>query len=312
MANKAVFLDRDGTLIEDPGYLADPAAVRLLPGVDLAIKSLRQANFKIVVVTNQSGVARGLLTEETLEKIHAEMRRKLAEKGAMLDAVYYCPYHPEGTVLDLDLSSSWMIGDSDRDIAAGQAAGCRTVRIKTRAGDGVSPAPGEEAYENLQADVTVRNLVDAARVILRTNAPAETAMVDDPAEPTEEDEPNMEPEPAETIEAENEDEAQTGDTDAQDAPTPAKPAALETDSEVRKEILRHVRQIVRQADTQEFSLLNLLGGLAQALVLLCLLMVFWKMLGKQDIPQATLWAVMGVIFQTMSLTFFIISRSRRS
>ena len=81
MSNRAVFLDRDRTIIEDPGYLSDPSAVKLLPGADLAIKSLRQAGYVVVVVTNQSGIARGLLTEDALEKIHAEMRRQLRAGG---------------------------------------------------------------------------------------------------------------------------------------------------------------------------------------------------------------------------------------
>ena len=81
MPNRAVFLDRDHTIIEDPGYISDPAGVKLLPGADLAIKALRQAGYLAVVVTNQSAVARGLVTEETLEKIHGEMRRQLAARS---------------------------------------------------------------------------------------------------------------------------------------------------------------------------------------------------------------------------------------
>ena len=105
MSNRAVFLDRDNTVIEDPGYLADPGAVKLLPGVELAIKSLTQAGYKIVIVTNQSGIARGRLTIEMLEKIHAEMQRQLAERGAHVDGIQYCPYHPEGTVEEFSQDS---------------------------------------------------------------------------------------------------------------------------------------------------------------------------------------------------------------
>ncbi|MDP7288001.1 MAG: HAD family hydrolase, partial [Phycisphaerae bacterium] len=152
--SKAVFIDRDNTIIDDPGYISDPAAVKLLPGVELAIKSLAQTGFKNIVCTNQSGIARGMLTEEGLDSIHAELRRQLGDKGAHLDAIYYCPFHPQGTVekyacesdlrkpkpgmllkaaadLDLDLSECWMVGDSARDIEAGQRAGCRTIRVRT-------------------------------------------------------------------------------------------------------------------------------------------------------------------------------------
>ncbi len=188
MANKAVFVDRDNTLIEDPGYISDPSLVRLLPGVELAIKSLSQQGFKVVVVTNQSGVARGLLTEEALGQIHQELRRQLGDHGANLDGIYFCPFHPEGTVekytcdselrkpkpgmllaaakdLDIDLAASWMVGDSPRDIEAGQRAGCRTIRVRTQH----DPASGEKSDEDSQADYIVRNLVDAAKVIIREN-----------------------------------------------------------------------------------------------------------------------------------------------
>jgi D-glycero-D-manno-heptose 1,7-bisphosphate phosphatase len=188
MANKAVFVDRDNTLIEDPGYISDPSLVRLLPGVELAIKSLSQQGFKVVVVTNQSGIARGLLSEEALGQIHRELGRQLGEHGANLDGIYYCPFHPEGTVekytcdselrkpkpgmllaaakdLDIDLAASWMVGDSPRDIEAGQRAGCRTIRVRTQH----DPASGENSDEDSQADYTVRNLVDAAKVIIREN-----------------------------------------------------------------------------------------------------------------------------------------------
>jgi histidinol-phosphate phosphatase family protein len=186
MPHQAVFLDRDRTIIEDPGYLADASAVKLLPGADLAIRTLRQAGYRVIVVTNQSGVARGLITEETLEKIHAELRRQLAAGGAHVDAIYYCPFHPEGTIekyamesplrkpqpgmllraageFDLDLAASWMVGDGARDVEAGQRAGCRTIRIRGPE----DAASGEEGDENVQADFTVRNVLEASRLILQ-------------------------------------------------------------------------------------------------------------------------------------------------
>jgi len=185
MPSKAVFVDRDHTLIEDPGYLDDPKLVSLLPGVGGALKSLSAGGFKIVMVTNQSGIARGMLTESTLGRIHQELQRQLARHGASLDAIYYCPFHPEGTVepyikesdlrkpqpgmllqaardLDIDLPSSWMVGDGARDIEAGRRAGCRTIRLRIEE----RQHPGEVDDEDVQADFTVRNLVEAARIIL--------------------------------------------------------------------------------------------------------------------------------------------------
>lgn len=183
--NKAVFLDRDHTIIEDPGYLSDPAGVKLLAGVAGAIRSLAAAGYKIVVVTNQSGVARGMLTEETLEKIHTELRGQLSADGADLDAIYYCPYHPAGTIqryaresdlrkpnpgmllkaavdLELELSASWMVGDSPRDIQAGRRAGCSTIRLC----GGDASTCGEKTDEEARADFTAANLAEAAEVIL--------------------------------------------------------------------------------------------------------------------------------------------------
>ncbi|MBN1556296.1 MAG: HAD family hydrolase [Phycisphaerae bacterium] len=341
MANKAVFLDRDGTLMDDPGYLADPAGVKLLPGVDLAIKSLRQAGYKIIVVTNQSGVARGLLSEETLEKIHAELRRRLADKNAVLDAIYYCPYHPEGSVpqytreselrkpapgmlfkaaeeLDLELKDCWMVGDAGRDVAAGLAAGCRTIRIRSeQSHDDPDDAPDDDT----PPDMTVRNLVDAARVILRAGSsqPA-TEDPDGPApadpyeiqEDSEEEIPPPEPYTPETTPTEetSRDEEEML-TDTPHRVFTAAEAPIEDDSNIRKEILRHVRQMSKQAETEEFSLVNLLGGVVQILVILLLLLVFWKALGKDQYDQALLWAVVAVVLQTMSMTFFLMARSKR-
>jgi D-glycero-D-manno-heptose 1,7-bisphosphate phosphatase len=199
MPSKAVFLDRDNTLIEDPGYLADPDGVRILPGVELALKSLAQAGYLLVVVTNQSGIARGLLSEETLQEVHEQMLELLTKKGAHIDEIYYCPYFADGTVpeyaiesdlrkpepgmllqaaddLDLDLDACWMVGDSGRDVEAGQRAGCRTIRIRTPHDDSVA----DDQQESFQSDYTVRNLVEAARVILRERdiQPAPAARAD--------------------------------------------------------------------------------------------------------------------------------------
>ena len=98
MSNRAIFLDRDGTIIEDPGYLSHPEQVNLLDGAAEALNELRAMGYKVVVVSNQSGIARGILSENDLEEIHDRLRQLLAEKGAYLDQIYYCPYHPDGVV----------------------------------------------------------------------------------------------------------------------------------------------------------------------------------------------------------------------
>ena len=332
MAGKAVFLDRDNTVIEDPGYISDPKVVKLLPGVELAIKSLSQCGYKLVVVTNQSGIARGLLTEQTLEKIHAEMRRQLSERGAHLDAIYYCPFHPEGTIeeyakesdlrkpqpgmlqlgakeLDIDLSQSWMVGDSARDIEAGQRAGCKTIRVRSRADHHATP--GLEDDEAVQADYTVRNLVDAARVILRSprqpavpaagraaTAPAQAPLpAAAPGGPPTAPPPGAQP-PQDAGAATDVAGAAAG------ADGSAQPAQEELDQhQIRAEILRYVRQIAREEQTEEFSFVKLAAGIVQVFALLGLGMVVIKMLGD-NIPEASLWGQITIILQLMSLTLF--------
>ena len=327
MAGKAVFLDRDNTVMEDPGYIGDPKVVKLLPGVELALKSLSQCGYKLVVVTNQSGIARGLLTEQTLDKIHAELRRQLSQRGAHLDAIYYCPFHPEGTIeeyakesdlrkpqpgmlqlaakeLDIDLSQSWMVGDSARDIEAGQRAGCKTIRVRSRADHHATP--GLENDEDVQADYTVRNLVDAARVILRAprQAPAPaagraatpSAQVGQGAAPSAK--PPMPPLAGRQPLAADVAADVPGDIGA------AQPAAEELDQhQIRAEILRHVRQIARQEQTEEFSFVKLAAGIAQVFALMGLGMVVVKMLGDNN-QEASLWAQITIILQLMSLTLF--------
>ena len=143
----AVFFDRDGTLIEHVHYLVDPKRVRLLPNAAEAINRLRSMGFLCVVVTNQSVIEKKLLDLPGLELIHAEMIRQLAAQGSRLDAVYHCPLasigsdptqiefedrkpgpgmlHRAAKELEIDLSRSWMIGDSISDVLAGHHAGCR-------------------------------------------------------------------------------------------------------------------------------------------------------------------------------------------
>jgi D,D-heptose 1,7-bisphosphate phosphatase len=149
----AVFLDRDGTLIEHVPYLSDPELVRLLPGTAEALKRLRRAGFACVLVTNQSAIGRGMLTEDRLAQIHTELYRQLAAAGATLDGIYYCPNVPAGddrTIvecqdrkpgpgmlhraaadLELELRSSWMVGDLISDVLAGLNAGCRSILVQS-------------------------------------------------------------------------------------------------------------------------------------------------------------------------------------
>jgi len=148
---RAVFLDRDGTIIELVHHLSDPADVTLIPGTAGAILRLKEAGLTPVIVTNQSVIGRGLLTEAGLADVHAEMNRQLGE--AAIEHIYHCPLAPtqkDPTViedpmrkpgpgmlqqaardLDLDLATCWMVGDTVSDIEAGRNAGTRTVLVRT-------------------------------------------------------------------------------------------------------------------------------------------------------------------------------------
>jgi len=154
-----VFLDRDGTLIEEVGYVNHPSRVRLLPGAADAVARLRAAGHAVVVVTNQAGIARGYLPRSLVDAAHAELELQLAAAGTAVDAIYLCPHHPTDGVgelrmacdcrkpepglllaaagdLGLDLSRSAMVGDLPADIAAGAAVGARTVLVLTGLGRG--------------------------------------------------------------------------------------------------------------------------------------------------------------------------------
>lgn len=144
----AVFLDRDGTLMDDPGYVGDPALVRLLPGVAAALARLRARGFKTVIVTNQSGIGRGYFTEADFTRVNDRLLELLGADA--IDATYFCADHPDtatarrkpepGMLLEaardlaLDLASSWMIGDRAGDIEAGRRAGVRSILVLTGEG----------------------------------------------------------------------------------------------------------------------------------------------------------------------------------
>lgn len=150
---RAVFIDRDGTLNVEKEYLFRIEECEFIPGVAQALRQLRDAGWLVVVVTNQSGVARGYYGEQDVVALHRHMAAELARHGALVDGWYYCPHHPSGNPpynrqcdcrkplpgmllqaareLDIDLSSSWMVGDKLADIEAGQAAGCHPILVLT-------------------------------------------------------------------------------------------------------------------------------------------------------------------------------------
>jgi D-glycero-D-manno-heptose 1,7-bisphosphate phosphatase len=168
--SKAAFLDRDGVIFEKaPGdqYITRWEEVRFLPRVADGIVLLNRAGFRLIVVSNQRCVAKGLVTKAALDAMHWRMCESLARAGARIDAVYYCPHEKDppcrcrkpqpGMLLEaarihgVDLSQSWMVGDSDSDVEAGKSAGCKTVRLAR---------PGEPVHS--KADLLASSLREAA------------------------------------------------------------------------------------------------------------------------------------------------------
>lgn len=152
--NRAVFLDRDGTVNVEVGYLKDLADLRLIPGAGAAIKRLNEAGLKVILVTNQSGIARGYFSESFVQETHERLTQMLRDEGARLDGIYYCPHHPKagashytkecdcrkpGTGLidqavrehALDVKASYMVGDKWSDVELGQRAGAHAILVQT-------------------------------------------------------------------------------------------------------------------------------------------------------------------------------------
>ncbi len=183
MARPAVFMDRDGTIIVDKMHLTDPRGVELLPGAAEGVRRLNEAGIFTVVVTNQAVVARGMASKAMVEAANARMQDLLRAEGAHIDAIYYCPDHPDFSIIcecrkpapgmllqaaeehDLDLERSFMVGDWWADIGAGLAAGTRTVLI-SGAVEGGSKVDEKLAEHGLVPEKAVASISEAVTWIL--------------------------------------------------------------------------------------------------------------------------------------------------
>ena len=183
--NRAVFLDRDGTIIEEVGYLDRPERVELFPWTIDAVRVLNRAGLAVVLVSNQSGVARGFFTEAVVDAVHQRMADLLNEGGARIDAYYYCPHHPDGKVpryaqpcdcrkpgrglvdravqeLGIDPAKSFVVGDRWLDVALGRAVGAQSVLVRT----GYGSSEEDRRPADLAADAVVDNLIAATSWLL--------------------------------------------------------------------------------------------------------------------------------------------------
>lgn len=283
MSSKAVFLDRDGTIIEDRGYVRDPDDVALLPGAAEAIRRLADAGNLIVVVSNQSGVARGMFDEAALDRVHKRMEELLREHHAPLHGVYYCPYldGPEAVVdtyrqksplrkpadgmlrqaaqeLDIDLTKSWMIGDSPTDVQAGASAGCGTILIQKNGA--VAKLPVAPTHR-------VKTLAEAAEIL--------------------ESKPNS-PNPVEKPGA---------------APSPDRTA------ELLQQISQQIDRAQRTKRQNDFSVLRLIGALLQMFAIVA---AIWGTIALVDdaTGPAVARILLAVFLQIASLTALAVDRFR--
>ena len=195
----AIFLDRDGTLIEEIGYLQRLEDIQIYPEAFEAVEKINQSGAQAIVITNQSAIARGLITLEDLEQLHRRISDAFRQKGARVDAYYHCPHHPrEGAgehtrtcdcrkpqpglllraaqELQLDLDASHMIGDKLRDIEAGHRAGCQSILVKTGYGQEEllllddAQASGSSSINPVQRpDHVSTNILEAVNWILEHN-----------------------------------------------------------------------------------------------------------------------------------------------
>jgi D-glycero-D-manno-heptose 1,7-bisphosphate phosphatase len=182
----AVFLDRDGTILDELGYLTPSSTIVVYPWSADSIRLLKRAGYVVVIITNQGGIGLGLYDHAFVNATHERLTKQFAESGADVDAWYYCPHHPEAVVeeyrlvcrcrkpaagmlhdaareLDLDLSKSWVVGDQWRDVQLAHVAGCRSVLLRTGHGTLQETAwPADVA----PATATCDNLIAAVSVIL--------------------------------------------------------------------------------------------------------------------------------------------------
>ncbi len=361
MSDKAIFLDRDDTLIEDPGYINDPEQVKLLDGVPEALIQFEALGYKLIVVTNQSAVAHGIVTEKVLGEIHDRLKQLLADKNAFLDRIYYCPYHPEGVVpkyckesnsrkpspgmllkaadeMDIDLSQSWCVGNNSRDIEAGLRAGCKTILVD------MPPAHQKQispplSLAGVNPDYKAVNIKEAVNIVKKyLRSPAEQQKQAQPV-PTSQNEPAPQAaeevsdlaESPEQIEAQQtapelqEPEIQHTEPPKQSLEPPKQPPKppkqtlepqiqphakpqirADKTEELLSSILGQLKSMQRAEMFGEFSVMRLMAGILQIVVLFCLLVTVWFLMSPERQDTSVFIALgFAIVFQLMTLTFYI-------
>ena len=349
MESKAIFFDRDDTIIEDTGYINNPDQVKLISGVAKSLLEFKEMGFKLIVITNQSGVARGILTEKALGEIHERLNVLLSEKGVVLDAIYYCPFHPDGIVPqyrkesedrkpnpgmimtaatehNIDLSQSWAIGNSARDIDAGRRAGCKTILIEKKSR--TSPLLFLRKDEEAMPDFRAVNMKEAENIVKRHYRELEQKQRIESALPRPErmrfrtvppPPPAPAPIPAPAAKAQQQVQEQTptqlrssrrSRLASPEPPPPSESVEEQTELQAPEQLLESILQELKgMRKTQgygEFSIIRLLAGFLQVIVFFCLLVSIWLTMEparRLDLILITLG--FATVLQLMALTFYL-------
>lgn len=317
MAERAIFLDRDDTLIKDPGYLNHPDQVRLIEGVSKSLVELKNMGYKLIVVTNQSAVARGIITERVLINIHRRLETLLSAKGAKLDAIYYCPYHPEGVIpkyrkeseerkpnpgmilkaakeMDIDSSASWVIGNSDSDIEAGRQAGCRTILIVKRS------RLLQIKRKDPEPDFQAVNMKEAVNIIKKHRRLSyKSAAAAQPIEQTEKPKERMRKKISRRMSPARQAQSAKQITSDEDS-------VQRSPEQLLDGVLREFKTMQRTERFGEFSLIRLIAGILQIIVVFCLLISIWLMMEPNRQNELVLITLgFAAVIQLMALSFYI-------
>ncbi len=328
MNRPAVFLDRDGTIIEDAGYIGDPQQVRLIPDAAEAIRRFRRAGCLVVIVSNQSGVARGYFDTAAMKSVHARVEALLSQHGATVDRAYYCPFldGPEAAVeayrrdsdlrkprpgmlrlaakeLEIDLSHSWMIGDSPTDVQAGARAGCRTIFLDHDGAPAVEPAPTHR----------VKSLAEASQLVEQAMQRKKNSTPTTPF-PIQEESGSEGKKSSSPSKRENRAESQSpSDLPAASSLQPDVQGESETSGDAILHALDRIHDQLERAHRKErqhdFSFLRLFAALLQMLAIVTAL---WGVVALMDDQSASASArlTLACFFQVAALSAFAVDRFR--
>lgn len=302
MRRPAIFFDRDNTLIVGNEYLGDPAKVVLVAGAANVVARAREMGFATVVVSNQSGVARGMFTEDDVRAVNRKMDQMLLADNphAVIDRHEYCPFHPDAKVerykqdsvlrkprpgmilvaaeaMALDLKRSWMIGDAPRDVAAGKAAGCRTILIVDPTLP-VSPAATEKGGP--AADFTVATLVEAMNIVIRDAATAA------PAEPV----------------------TPARDSFRMEAVEPGVKIDLSRLEQLTQQVVVEVRRLNDGKVQDDFSISKLTAGIMQMLAVMSVLAGYF--LYREDQSTLMIMLLLAIFLQSFTIALLIMGKQK--